>query len=157
MEKTITFNIPEGYVIDKENSTTDNIVLKRVEHSRPRTWDEYCDKMKGKSAYYMTCGYIHPSHFLAEPVLSEFERKEDVESFAAYSKLLKLRNDWVGDWEPDWTNMHQLKFTIVNQENKIFGCVHNRSSHSMSFPTKEMRDEFLECFKDLLEKAKKLI
>ena len=157
MEKTITFNIPEGYVIDKENSTSDNIVLKRIESTRLKTWEEYCDKMKGKNSYFMTCGYIHPAHFLAEPVLSEFTTKEDVEIFAAYSKLLKLRKYWVGDWEPDWTDMGQLKFTIINQRNKVLDCVNDRTSHSMSFPTKEMRDEFLVCFKDLLEKAKTLI
>lgn len=37
MKKTITFNIPKGYVIDKENSTDTNIVLKLAESSRPKS------------------------------------------------------------------------------------------------------------------------
>ena len=51
MEKTITFNIPEGYIIDKEKSTADNIVLKLIEPSKPKTWEEYCTKIKGKDSY----------------------------------------------------------------------------------------------------------
>ena len=37
MEKTITFEIPKGYVIDKENSTDNNIVLKLSESVKART------------------------------------------------------------------------------------------------------------------------
>ena len=96
MEKTITFNIPNGYVIDKENSTADNIILKLVEPSKPKTWEEYCKKMKGKISYYFNnavCEEVISSKFRTEPMLSEFDNKEDVEVFVAYSKLLKLRKE----------------------------------------------------------------
>ena len=46
MKKTITFNIPEGYIVDKENSTNKNIVLKLAKSERVTTWEEYC-KRKG--------------------------------------------------------------------------------------------------------------
>ena len=159
MEKTITFNIPEGYIIDKENSTTDNIVLKLIEPSRPKTWEEYCEKMEGKDSYYInsTRGGIISSKFGVAPIVSEFEDKEDTEAFAALSKLLKLRKNWVGEWKPDWADMNQLKYTIVNQGNRINVCINDRSCHPISFPTKEMRDEFFDCFQDYLEQAKTLI
>lgn len=160
MEKTITFNIPKGYVIDKENSTDTNIVLKLAEPIRVRTWEEYCEKMKGKNSYYINNAVyegVISSKFRAEPMISEFENKEDAEAFAALSKLLKLRKDWVGEWQPDWTDMNQLKYTIVNQGNRVVVCVNDRSCRSLSFPTKEMRDEFFEYFKDFLEQAKTLI
>ena len=159
MEKTITFNIPEGYVIDKENSTNTNIVLKLIEPTRVRTWEEYCEKMRGKTSYYPDKNYyiITPSHFGPMPIVSEFDNKEDAEAFAALSKLLKLRKDWVGEWKPDWTDMNQLKYTIVNQGNRVVVCTNDRSCRSLSFPTKEMRDEFFECFEDFLEQAKTLL
>lgn len=160
MEKTITFNIPKGYVIDKENSTNTNIVLKLIEPTRVRTWEEYCEKMRGKNSYYINNAVyegVISSKFRAEPMISEFADKEDAEAFATFSKLLKLRKDWVGEWQPDWTDMNQLKYTIVNQGNRVVVCVNDRSCRSLSFPTKEMRDEFFECFKDFLEQAKTLI
>lgn len=160
MEKTITFNIPKGYVIDKENSTDTNIVLKLAELTKPRTWEEYCEKMKGKNSYYINNAVyegVISSKFRAEPMVSEFDNKEDTEAFTALSKLLKLRKGWVGEWQPDWTDMDQLKYTIVNQGNRVAVCVNDRSCRSLSFPTKEMRDEFFECFKDFLEQAKTLI
>ena len=159
MKKTITFNIPEGYIVDKENSTNKNIVLKLAKSTRSKTWKEYCEKMEGKDSYYInsTRGGIISSKFGAAPIVSEFEDKEDAEAFAALSKLLKLRKDWVGEWQPDWTDMNQLKYTIVNQGNRVVVCTNDRSCRSLSFPTPEMRDEFFDCFKDYLEQAKTLL
>ena len=160
MEKTITFNIPEGYVIDKENSTANNIVLKLAEPVKSRTWDEYCKKMKNKESYY--CNFssfneIGSSHFGPGPLVTEFDNLKDVKSFVALSKLIKLRKDWIGEWEPDWTNNTQTKYVIKVHRNKV-ACVTNWCVNcSMSFPTAEMCMEFYNCFKDLLEKAKTLL
>lgn len=159
MEKTITFNIPKGYVIDKENSTDTNIVLKLTESTRVRTWEEYCEKMRGKNSYYINNAVyegVISSKFRAEPMISEFEAKEDAEAFAALSKLLKLRKDWVGEWKPDW-GKDSKKYTIYNYANAVSkGIVLNTVNH-LSFPTEEMRNEFFDCFKDFLEQAKALI
>ena len=136
MEKTITFNIPEGYVIDKGNSTDTNIVLKLAEPSRPKTWQEYCEKMRGKNSYYFNnavCEEVIPSKFRTEPMISEFDNKEDVEAFVAYSKLRKLRKEWIGNWKPDWADIHQLKYTIINQGNRVAVCTNDRSCHPNIF------------------------
>ena len=158
MEKTITFNIPEGYVIDKENSTNTNIVLKLIEPTRVRTWEEYCEKMRGKTSYYPDKNYyiITPSHFGPMPIVSEFEDKEDAEAFAALSKLLKLRKDWVGEWKPDW-GKDSKKYIIYNYANAVSKGIVLNTVNYLSFPTEEMRDEFFECFEDFLEQAKTLI
>lgn len=159
MKKTITFNIPKGYVIDNENSTDTNIVLKFIETSRPKTWQEYRAKMNGKKSYYINntiCGVI-PSEFGVDPIISEFDNKEDAEAFAAYSKLLKLRKDWIGDWKPNWANNYQKKYIICNYSDIVAKDTMITASHGLSFPTPEMRDEFFDCFKDFLEQAKDLI
>lgn len=168
MEKTITFNIPEGYVIDKENSTTDNIVLKLdvskldvpklAESTKVRTWEEYCKKMKGKISYYIDpSSGITLSIFGNCPFLSEFETKEGVKAFEAYSKLLKLRKDWVGEWKSNWANNYQKKYIICNYSDIVAKDTVITASHGLSFPTAEMRDDFFDCFKDYLEQAKDLI
>ena len=158
MEKTITFNIPEGYVIDKENSTDTNIVLKLAEPSRVRTWQEYCAKMSGKDSYYINntiCGVI-PSKFGVVPIISEFDNKEDAEAFSALSKLLKLRKDWVREWKPNWEE-DSKKYIICNYANKVSKETVLKTVRYLSFPTEEMRDEFFDCFQDYLEQAKTLI
>lgn len=163
MEKTIAFNIPEGYIVDKEKSTDNNIVLKLdvpklAESTRVRTWEEYCKKMKGKISYYMDpSSGITISIFGNCPFLSEFETEEEVKAFAAYSKLLKLRKKWIRDWKPNWANDSQKKYVICNYSGVVAKDILISASHCLSFPTSEMRNEFLDCFKDYLEQAKTLL
>ena len=157
METKNIINIPEGFEIDREQSTERQIVLKPIS-CRPRTWEEYCEKMNGKDSYYCDHNKVVSSQFGPNPVLSEFEDKEDVEALIAFCKLRKLRKDWIGkNWKPDWKNNNVAKFTIIAAENEISKGEHYKVNSSISFPTEEMRDEFLDCFKDLLEQAKSLL
>ena len=158
METNNIINIPEGYEIDKEQSNDRQIVLKKIE-DKARSWEEYCEKMKDKDSYYfneIVCE-IKPSKFSVNPILSEFEDKEEVGAFVAFCKLRKLRKQWIGEWKPDYNNYNEVTFTIITAENEISKGERYTVSCSMSFPTEEMRDEFLDCFKDLLEIAKPLL
>ena len=159
MKTNNIINIPEGYEIDKEQSTERQIVLRKIENKSARSWKEYCEKMKGKNSYFYNNAIrrIVDSQFGSEPVLSEFEDMEDVETLEAFSKLLRLRKDWVGEWKPDWTNEDQTKFTIISAKNKIDDSIGDFINSPMSFPTKKMRNEFIVTFKDLLEIAKPLL
>ena len=53
--KKLKINIPEGYEIDKENSTFEEIVFKKVEDpfaKLPKTWEEYCKQTKDYVSYF---------------------------------------------------------------------------------------------------------
>ena len=159
METKNIINIPEGYEIDKEQSTERQIVLRKIDN-RARSWEEYCKKMEDKDSYYFNeiVGKICSAKFKEDFILSEFVDDEDVVAFVAFSKLRKLRRDWLGkNWKPDWTDVHQPKYAIANSNNKLVGCTCREISHPLSFPTEEMRDEFFDCFKDYLEQAKSLL
>ena len=158
METKNIINIPEGYEIDKEQSTERQIVLRKIDN-RVRSWEEYCDKMEGKDSYYFNeiVGKICSAKFKEDFILSEFVNDEDVVAFVAFSKLRKLRKQWIGEWKPDYNNYNEVKFTIITAENEISKGERYTVSCSMSFPTEEMRDEFFNCFKDLLEQAKTLL
>ena len=151
-------NIPEGYEIDKEQSTERQIVLRKIDN-RVRSWEEYCDKMEGKDSYYFNeiVGKICSAKFKEDFILSEFVDDEDVVAFVAFSKLRKLRKQWIGEWKPDYNKYNEVKFTIITAENEISKGERYTVSCSMSFPTEEMRDEFFNCFKDYLEQAKSLL
>ena len=158
MEAKNIINIPEGYEIDKEQSTERQIVLRKIDN-RVRSWEEYCDKMEGKDSYYFNeiVGKICSAKFKEDFILSEFVDDEDVVAIVAFSKLRKLRKQWIGEWKPDYNNYNEVKFTIITAENEISKGERYTVSCSMSFPTEEMRDEFFNCFKDYLEQAKSLL
>ena len=158
METNNIINITEGFEIDKEQSTERQIVLRKIDN-RARSWEEYCKKMEGKSSYYYDGLFekVKSSKFGSSPLLAEFEDKEDIEVLVAFCKLFHLRRDWVGEWKPDWKNKKQWKFSIVSDTDKIEKGIGRTLSRSLSFPTEEMRDEFIETFKDLLENAKPLL
>ena len=158
METNNIINIPEGYEIDKEQSADSQIVLRKIENKKASSWNKYCEKMKGKSSYYLLDLDNGPraSKFDHSPVLSEFKDMEDVKTLAAFSKLLKLRKDWIEDWKPNW-NDNTYKYQIITHRQQLSTISDMYSSHPMTFPTPEMRDDFLDCFKDLLEQAKTLL
>lgn len=157
-KNTKVWNIPEGYEIDKEKSNERKIVLKKIEDKRANSWKEYCDMMKGKDSYVVDkYGNVHTTNFSEAPVVGEFEDKEEAQVFAAFSRLIKLRKNWVGDWKPDWKNSGEVKFAICAAENRIVTGTCYCTSRPLSFPTEEMRDNFLDTFKDLLEIAKPLL
>ena len=157
METKNIINIPEGFEIDKEQSTERQIVLRKIDN-RARSWEEYCKKMEDKDSYYFNeiVGKICSAKFKEDFILSEFMDKEDVEAFVAYSKLLKMKKQWVGSWKPDWTNQDQ-KFVITTFKNNIEENINYNASRSLSFPTEDMCNEFHKTFKDLLEIAKPLL
>ncbi len=80
------------------------------------------------------------------------------ESYAleAFSKLLKLRRDWIGEWEPDWTDYNN-KFILYRSANEIRVLDTIMTAGGLSFPTEQMAKEFLKTFRDLIEEAKILI
>lgn len=154
METTNIINIPEGFEIDKEKSNDRQIVLRKIEV--PRTWDEYCEMMKGKDSYWFDNTNIFHETFGSVPSVTEFADKEDTEAFVALSKLIKLRKAWIGNWKPVWTN-RDAKFVIIINRNDIEDAMNYNVSSALSFPTEEMRNEFIATFKDLLEIAKPLL
>ena len=158
METNNIINIPEGFEIDKEQSTERQIVLRKIDN-RVRSWEEYCKKMEGKDSYYFNeiVGKICSAKFKEDFILSEFTDKEEVEALIAFCKLRKMRKQWIGEWKPDYKNYNEVKFTIITAENEISKGERYTVSCSMAFPTEEMRDEFFDCFKDLLEQAKTLL
>lgn len=115
--------------------------------------------MEGKDSYYFNeiVGKICFAKFKEDFILSEFVDDEDVVAFVAFSRLRKLRKQWIGEWKPDYNNYNEVKFTIITAENEISKGECYTVSCSMSFPTEEMRDEFFSCFIDYLEQAKSLL
>jgi hypothetical protein len=81
----------------------------------------------------------------------------EAKALAAFSKLLKLRRDWIGEWEPDWEDIDASYGVIWIHKNELQANAACTPARSLSFPTEKMAQEFLETFRDLIEEAKILI
>lgn len=137
----------------------------RVKPSEPRTWEEFCEQNNEvNDEYYLHAdGHILPSRDLmfrrdlAKDALL-LKTKEDAEGLLALIKLKRLRDAWWGDWKPDYFDSRSEKFYICKE---CFSRDHGsmevystfRYPHFLAFETKEMAEDFLGCFKDLINKA----
>lgn len=154
-EKKLKINIPEGYEIDRENSTFEEIVFKKVEDpfaKLPKTWEKYCKRTKGYTSYYgySINGNTYETKF--DGFYNEFFTKERVKQYVALGKLLQLRDYWVKGYS-------EFRYAVyVDCIDGISICDWLDNIHSpLTFPTEEMAEEFKNCFVDLIEEAYPLI
>ena len=111
----------------------------------PKTWDDYCDNF-----------YPYEKHMHYIPKFAHGFYGDDADAFIAFGRLIRLRKAWIRDWKPVWNNA-EVYWCIGYRLNKINIMQYSSISQPLSFPTKEMAENFMNCFKDLLEKAKTLI
>lgn len=153
MEKELKIEVPQGYEIDRQKSTFEKIVFKKIPEN-PKTWEEYCSLVKGKTSHYTNCdNHIIISGFSGAH--NKFATKERAEQFIALGKLLQLRDYWVGDWLP---NPDYLATVVYCSETKtIIIDTDYFSDYPLTFPTKEMAQKFIDCFEDLIKQAFPLV
>ena len=146
--KEVKIEVPQGYEIDKEKSTFEKIVFKKIPE-KPKTWEDYCKLTKGsRSNYATTTNMVNKDRYTG--TYNEFTTKERAEQFIALGKLLQLRDYWVGDWKRNSDNIY------VIYKNVIIAAVHN-NDFPLTFPTREMAKEFKNCFEDLIKEAYPLV
>lgn len=159
-EKKLKINIPEGYEIDKEKSTFEEIVFKKVEDpltKLPKTWEEYCKRTKGYTSYY---GYsINENTYETkfDGFYNEFFTKERVKQYVAFGKLLQLRDYWASNWKDNSKNFVAVIYHFDGEIVNTNVSKKRSSNYSLTFPTREIAQKFIECFKDLINEAYPLI
>lgn len=70
-------------------------------------------------------------------------------------QLEQLRDCWLNGWIPKWDISEKWCIRLYKNELHVGLCTD--ISRFLTFPTKEMADEFLKCFRDLIELARDLI
>ena len=159
-EKKLKINIPEGYEIDKEKSTFEEIIFKKVEDplaKLPKTWEEYCKRTKGYTSYYgySINGNTYETKF--DGFYNEFFTKERVKQYVALGKLLQLRDYWVSNWKDDSNNSVAVIYHFEGEIVNINVSKKRSLSYSLTFPTREMAKEFRNCFEDCIKEADPLV
>ena len=129
-----------------------------MKQSPPRSWEEFCERypIKKGESYIATSSNIYSVHYDCKERYSKSwcVSKEEAEAFLALMQLRQLRKAWVGDWEPEVMESH---YAIIPKRYSIDVGYYDSVFRNLSFPTPEMAEDFLNCFRDLCEAAKILL
>lgn len=98
----------------------------------PRSWEDYCKYNSILTTSFSSCA-----------------------KYDAFVKLEHLRDCWLDGWTPKWDTSE--KWCIRLYKNLLHVGLCTDISRFLTFPTKEMAEDFLECFWDLIEAARNLI
>ena len=154
--KEFKIQVPEGYKIDKEKSTFEKIVFKKIERELPKSWED----LKNIGGYYVSSQsdikycYENCLDYINKNV---FPTKREAEACLALAQLCQLRDIYNGGWKPDWEDYEQFKWCIVFFKDNIRVAEYLFIKKMLAFKTEELRDKFLENFRDLIETAKPLL
>ena len=152
--KEINIIPPNGYEIDKENSNFEKIVFKKIYNNLPKTWEE----LKNIYGYYISTfsGITHSSLVnCCNSAKNIFPTKELAEAVLALAQLLQLRDKYNKDNKGFIFGKGNYCITIT--AGGIYKYWDSYTQKILAFRTKELRDEFYNNFKDLIEIAKPLL
>lgn len=140
--KEIKIDIPEGYVIDKENSTFECIKFKPKELTYGEVAKElfeeklvwYAGTFGWVSSMIMGDRYADPNNSVS---------KKQVEKLLALNKLINVAKYLNGDWEPNFNN-NQRKHAILNCNDTLI-TTYMYTDHGLPcFKTKELAEQAIE-------------
>lgn len=155
--KELKIEVPQGYEINKEKSTFEKIVFKKVEKELPKCWEEL-GEIKGwyvdSFSDILPCDKCNSNE---DTDKNMFPTVEEAEACLALSQLCQLRDRYNDGWKPDWTDDNQFKWNIHVFKDDIYTMANLFVKKVLVFKTQELRDKFLENFRDLIETAKPLL
>ena len=150
MEKELNIIPPIGYEIDRQKSTFEKIIFKKIPENQ-KTWEEYCKQTEDNvSCFCSSPDSIIKSWF--EWYYNKFVTEERVKQYVALGRLLQLRDYWVKHSKfKDAIGVFTLSDGLIVTNN----CDIN--DFAITFPTQEMADKFITCFSDLIKQASPLV
>ena len=165
MKQTIEIEVPDGKkAVWKDNK----VVFEDIKHQLTKTWEEFCynNNRKPNEAFIDNSSEIRL-------ITERHERKSScdknillseqaAEAHLALMQLHQLRDCYRQGWIPDWSDCEN-KYCIIydsvycntNYNHSI--AVHTHTNEFLTFQSREIAQEFLNNFKDLIEQAGDLI
>ena len=166
MKQTIEIEVPDGKKAIWKDGT---IIFEDIKLYLPKTWEEFCKQnpIKKTEKYIdanseIDTAIIRPVKRVPERDKNLLPSKDAAEAHLALIQLHQLRDCYRQGWVPDYSNYFN-KFCITSYFNfysykynyKIIS--HTKFPCFLSFQSKEIAEEFLNNFKDLIEQAGDLI
>lgn len=155
--KVVTIEIPDDSELIKEG---DNYRIRQIV---PVTWEEFCKYNNVGTKYYIdTFSQIQEMSIEYKKQYDEHnknlcESREDAESILAITQLIRLRKAWVREWVPKESDLVYYIYSKLDGDIRIGYIEVYTNHHTLTFPSEMMAHQFVECFRYLLSKAKKLI
>lgn len=145
MEREIKIEIPEGYEIDKEKSSFEKIVLKKVKNKV--TIQDIERNIKDKKYYFTDACAINNSPIATyDPILLPSKTKEQLESIICLNQLCNVASFLNEDWNPTCNdvikNANKYYFLIENSR-LIIDFHQTNNGGSVFFKSKELAEEAL--------------
>ena len=165
MKQTIEIEVPDGKKAVWKN---DKIVFEEIKPQLPETWEEFCKQNKTNENEY----YLNSTSRIIEAEIKERHIYDDrnvlpnmqaAEAHLALMQLHQLRDCYRQGWTPDWSDCNKNKYCILyncldcntNYNHSITVTTYTREF--LSFQSREIAQEFLNNFSDLIEQAGDLI
>lgn len=146
MKQIIEIEVPNGKkAVWKDNK----VVFEDIKPELPKTWEEYSKK------------HLNLDNNLGE-VYSMVNKNtyldgEQTRAHIAQIKLHLLLYEYRQGWEPDWNNISTSKYCIIKIGVKYRIINYSGITRFLSFQSRELAEEFLNNFRDLIEQAEDLI
>jgi hypothetical protein len=144
--KEFKIEIPEGYEVDKENSTFEKIIFKKVEEKL--TYEKIAEKLFQYEKHYYIAGdggIMGTSIGWSCP--NTAPTKHQLERLLALNKLMNVAHYLNDGWEPNWNNIEQEKFYIYySNVDKIIKIEYNSvcNSGEVYFKSIELAEQAIE-------------
>ena len=161
MKQTIEIEVPEGKrAVWKDNT----IVFEDVKPQLPKTWEEFCKQnfIKEEEKYIDLSSNICTAATFTSEKNPECDKnilpsKQAAEAHLALMQLHQLRDCYRQGWVPNWDeNENRYYILHLNTEHYIITDT-TKVSMFLTFQSREIAQEFLNNFKDLIEQAGDLI
>ena len=163
-KQVIEIEVPDG---KKAVWKDGKVVFEDIKLKLPKTWEVFCNNYKiQEGEYYISSDSdieaIQSRIRLRYGDSNVLPNKQAAEAHLALIKLHQLRDCYRQGWVPDYNNISD-KFCI-NRYFDYYSHKHNyeiivriANSYFLSFQSKEIAQEFLNNFRDLIEQAGDLI
>lgn len=151
-QKEIKITPPEGYEIDKENSTFECIKFKPV----IKRWRDSHAKVAG---YFLNGDHIgqlyggcHEKWNGNHDVFATEKQAKSALAMAQISQIIANDERFGGPvTDKEWNSIASFKYAIGRYGNKINKDTYNNIYHFLAFHTRKQRDLFLEENEDLIK------
>jgi hypothetical protein len=166
-ERNVTLTLDKAKEWYKKGGELKEIALQAftekelTEVGLPKTWKEFCNNypIKAGESWIGSQNFINVcrSDLPYRQYKNWIPSKQSAEAHLAMIQLEQLRNCWRQGWKPNWLEGNVQKYVIQKWRDRISTETTYVTHSFLSFPTYEMAEEFLKCFKDLIEQAGDLI
>lgn len=154
--KTVTIEIPDDSELIKEGN------IYKICRVIPKTWEEFCNRTPIRQEYFI--GYDSKINLRENKGRTPYGDRNlhasevEAEATSALIQLIRLRKAWIGEWDPEKTcaNIYYIQSTI-DRELTVSFISRYVYCHTLTFPSKSMATQFMECFRDLLNIANRFL